>query len=107
MRRAVEALPLTPDKALIDGNKIPPGLGCPAEAIVGGDDSEACIAAASILAKVTRDREMVELAKKYPGYGLEKHKGYPTKMHIEALKNQGVSDIHRRSFGPVKRLLEG
>jgi len=107
MRRAVEALPLPPDKALIDGNKIPPGLACPAEAIVGGDDSEACIAAASILAKVTRDREMVELAKKYPGYGLEKHKGYPTKVHIEALKNQGVSDIHRRSFGPVKRLLEG
>ena len=107
MRRAVEALPFPPDKALIDGNKIPPGLACPAEAIVGGDDSEACIAAASILAKVTRDREMIELAKKYPGYGLEKHKGYPTKVHIEALKNQGVSDIHRRSFGPVKRLLEG
>jgi len=105
MQRAVEALPLAPQHALVDGNKLP-SLPCTAEAIVGGDDSEACIAAASIIAKVTRDREMVELDARYPGYGLARHKGYPTKVHLEALKSQGVTPIHRRSFGPVKRLLE-
>jgi ribonuclease HII len=106
MRRAIEDLHIAPQHALIDGNKIPRGLPCSARAIVGGDDSEPAIAAASILAKVTRDREMVELDALYPGYGLAKHKGYPTKAHIEALRIQGVSVIHRRSFGPVRRLLE-
>jgi ribonuclease HII len=106
MRRAIEDLHIAPQHALIDGNKIPRGLPCTARAIVGGDDSEPAIAAASILAKVTRDREMVELDALYPGYGLAKHKGYPTKAHIEALRIQGVSVIHRRSFGPVRRLLE-
>ena len=105
MQRAAEALPVAPEHALVDGNRLP-RLPCSAEAIVGGDASEACIAAASIIAKVTRDREMVELDALYPGYGLARHKGYPTKVHLEALKSQGVTPIHRRSFGPVRRLLE-
>lgn len=106
MRRAVEGLALVPVDALIDGNRIPEGLPCAAQAIVGGDASEPAIAAASILAKVNRDREMVNLAAQYPGYGLEKHKGYPTKAHMEALQILGVTAIHRRSFAPVRRLLE-
>jgi ribonuclease HII len=75
--------------------------------IVGGDASEPSISAASIIAKVARDREMVELDARYPGYGLAKHKGYPTKQHMEALQALGVSEIHRRSFAPVQRLLKG
>jgi len=106
MRRAVEGLALVPTSALIDGNRIPEGLPCAARAIVGGDASEPAIAAASILAKVARDREMVQLAAQYPGYGLEKHKGYPTRAHIEALQTLGVTVIHRRSFAPVRRLLD-
>ncbi len=107
MRRAVEALGHSPDHALIDGNRCPSGLPCSAEAIVGGDGCEEAISAASIIAKVARDQEMKELDAHYPGYGLAKHKGYPTKVHVEALKTLGVSEIHRRSFGPVKRLLKG
>jgi len=106
MRRAVEGLALAPRRALIDGNRIPEGLACDGEAIVGGDASEPAIAAASILAKVARDREMVDLAQRFPGYGLEKHKGYPTRAHIEALRTLGVTVIHRRSFAPVRRLLD-
>ena len=106
MRRAVLGLDMAPQHALVDGNKLP-DLPCSAEAIVGGDDSEECIAAASILAKVTRDREMVELDARFPGYGLAKHKGYPTKDHIQALQELGVTPIHRRSFGPVRKLLGG
>lgn len=106
MKRAVEALAMAPAHALIDGNRCPE-LPCSAEAIVGGDASEPAISAASILAKVARDREMVLLDARYPGYGLAKHKGYPTKLHVEALGEIGVSPIHRRSFGPVKRLLQG
>lgn len=105
MRRAVEALAVPPHHALIDGNRIPEGLPCTAEAIVGGDGSEPAIAAASILAKVARDREMIALDARYPGYGLAAHKGYPTRRHIEALQRLGVSEIHRRSFGPVRRLI--
>lgn len=105
MRRALESLELRPAHALIDGNRCPSGLFCSAEAIVGGDGSEAAISAASIIAKVARDREMVALDSRYPGYGLARHKGYPTKVHMEALKSLGVSDIHRRSFAPVRRLL--
>ncbi len=105
MRRAVEGLSLLPDHALVDGNRLP-RLPCPATAIVGGDGSEACIGAASIIAKVSRDREMVELDAAYPGYGFARHKGYPTKMHLEALRRRGVSGIHRRSFAPVRRLLQ-
>lgn len=104
MKRAVEALPVFPSHALVDGNRCPV-LACSVEAIVGGDSSEPAISAASIIAKVARDREMVELDIRYPGYGLAKHKGYPTRAHIEALQTLGVTEIHRRSFGPVKRLI--
>ncbi len=106
MRRAIEGLDRRPVRALIDGNRVPSGILCPAEAIVGGDASVECISAAAIVAKVHRDREMVELDERYPGYGLAGHKGYPTKAHIEALRQLGVSPIHRRSFGPVARALE-
>ncbi|MEJ2427165.1 MAG: ribonuclease HII, partial [Candidatus Thiodiazotropha sp.] len=78
----------------------------PVEAIVGGDRLIEAISAASIIAKVARDREMVALDTQYPGYGLAKHKGYPTKAHLAGLETLGVSPIHRRSFGPVRRLLE-
>ena len=104
MKRAVTQLHLIPHRALIDGNRCPE-LACPAEAIIKGDATVEVISAASIIAKVARDQEMVELDRHYPGYGLARHKGYPTKMHITALEALGVSDIHRRSFGPVKRLL--
>jgi len=104
MKRAVEALPIQAKHALVDGNRCP-DLPCTSEAIVKGDLTEACISAASIIAKVTRDREMAVLDQQYPGYGLAKHKGYPTKAHIEALTELGPSEIHRKSFGPVKKLL--
>ncbi|HEB86286.1 MAG TPA: ribonuclease HII [Gammaproteobacteria bacterium] len=104
MKRAVAQLHPPPHRALIDGNRCPP-LDCPAEAIIGGDATVEVISAASIIAKVARDQEMVELDTHYPGYGLARHKGYPTKMHIAALQELGVSRIHRRSFRPVKRLL--
>ena len=103
MQRAFNQLPLTPDIALIDGNRCPM-LNCRSEAIIKGDGLVAEIAAASILAKVVRDREMIQLDKQYPGYGLAGHKGYPTKMHIRALQELGISPIHRLSFGPVKKL---
>lgn len=104
MRRAVEALSVQPSLVLVDGNRLPTWP-YEARAIVKGDLTEPAISAASILAKVTRDREMVELDRRYPGYGLAAHKGYPTKAHLAALSKLGVSPIHRRSFGPVKRLL--
>jgi len=104
MQRAVAGLAVTPGQVLVDGNRTP-DFGIPAEAIVKGDQTVPEICAASILAKVCRDREMVELDEQYPGYGLAKHKGYPTKAHIEALQIQGVTPIHRRSFGPVKKLI--
>lgn len=105
MRRAVEGLSIQPQLALIDGNKIPKDMPCDSKAIVGGDGIEQAISAASIIAKVSRDQEMVSLDEQYPGYGLAKHKGYPTKMHMQALLELGVTEIHRRSFAPVKRLL--
>ena len=101
MKRAVEGLDIQPDHALVDGNKAP-DLACPVTTIIKGDQSEPAIAAASILAKVARDNEMVEMDKKYPGYGLAQHKGYPTKQHQQALLDLGVTDIHRKSFKPVK-----
>lgn len=104
MQRAVAALPIAPRHALVDGNRCP-ALPCTAEAIVKGDLTVPAISAASILAKVARDREMAELDRIYPGYGLARHAGYPTASHLEALQRLGVSPIHRRSFGPVKRLL--
>ena len=105
MKRAVEALPVTPSFVLVDGNKCP-DLHIPCEALIGGDALDASISAASILAKVARDREIVALDLIYPGYGLAKHKGYPTKAHMEALESLGVSPIHRRTFRPVRRILE-
>lgn len=105
MRRAVLALDPPPQHALIDGNRCP-DLPCSAEAIIKGDGTVAVISAASIIAKVSRDREMVALDAEYPGYGLAGHKGYPTKAHMAALAKLGVTPIHRKSFAPVRRLLE-
>jgi len=104
MQRAVERLSLVPDLALIDGNRCPL-LSCASEAIVKGDAKEMTIGAASIIAKVTRDREMLEWHDQYPCYGLDRHKGYPTQAHIKALEEYGVSPQHRRSFAPVRRLI--
>jgi ribonuclease HII len=104
MRRAVEALAIQPTLVLVDGNRLPQWP-YEARAIVKGDLKEPAISAASILAKVVRDQEMVELDSRFPGYGLAAHKGYPTKAHLAALSKLGVSPIHRRSFAPVKRLL--
>jgi len=105
MKRAVEGLDIAAHHALVDGNRIP-NLPCTAEAIIGGDNLVDCISAASIIAKVERDNEMIDMDSRYPGYGLAKHKGYPTKEHMGALKSLGVTEIHRRTFGPVKRILE-
>ena len=104
MRRSVEALPLTPHMVYVDGNHIPTWQ-FQSKCIVRGDAKIPAIAAASILAKVTRDREMEEWDNVYPGYGLSKHKGYPTKQHLDALAKLGPSPIHRRSFAPVSALL--
>lgn len=104
MQRAVAGLSMVPDLALIDGNQMPKLL-CKAEVLVKGDETEPRISAASIVAKVTRDREMIELDKKYPLYGFAKHKGYSTPEHIAALNLHGPCEIHRRSFEPVGRLL--
>ena len=103
MKRAVETLNITPDYAIIDGNKIP-NLTVPCQAIVKGDAKSMSIASASILAKVSRDRKMKEYALQYPQYGFEKHKGYGTKIHIEALKQYGACAIHRQSF--LKNILK-
>ncbi len=97
MRRAVEMLSPQPELALVDGNR-DPGLGLQTRTIVKGDARSASIAAASILAKVSRDRVMLRLAEQYPGYGLEQHKGYPTRQHYEAILQRGILPIHRRSF---------
>lgn len=105
MHRAVSSLQLQPEHVLVDGNKLP-RWNYSAEAVIGGDGRVAAIAAASIIAKVTRDREMVVLDAQYPGYGLAGHKGYPTAAHIDALQRLGVTPIHRRSFGPVQKLCE-
>ncbi|WP_320165978.1 ribonuclease HII [Methylophaga sp.] len=104
MKRAVEALSIVPEHVLVDGIHAPK-LNCPVTTIIKGDQSEPAIAAASILAKVARDQEMIALEEQYPGYGFAKHKGYPTKQHQQALLTLGVTDIHRRSFGPVHKAL--
>ncbi|BDR33502.1 ribonuclease HII [Photobacterium damselae] len=104
MQRAVAGLNITPDFVLIDGNKTPE-LPMAAQAVVKGDLRVAEISAASILAKVTRDREMDELDAQYPQFGFAKHKGYPTKAHFAALEEHGVIEQHRKSFKPVKRIL--
>ena len=105
MQRAVAGLHITPRLALIDGNRCPQ-LAVPSAAVVKGDSKVPAIAAASILAKVSRDREMQALDRQYPGYGIAGHKGYPTAVHLEALQRLGPTPIHRRSFGPVGKLLE-
>lgn len=91
---------------LVDGNKLPPGLPCAAQALVGGDALEPCISAASILAKVARDRYMAELDTRHPGYGFARHKGYPTPEHLAALQRLGPCPEHRRSFAPVRKCME-
>ena len=103
MREAVSRLDPAPELVLVDGNRCP-DLPCPARAVVGGDASVAAIGAASILAKVARDREMVEMDRRYPGYGFARHKGYGTRAHRRALLRLGPSPIHRRSFAPVKSM---
>lgn len=105
MTRAVQGLHIQPEHVLVDGNKLPQ-WNYSAEAVVKGDSRVAAISAASILAKVTRDWEMVELDKVYPGYGFADHKGYPTKVHMDALGKLGVSPIHRTSYAPVRALIE-
>ncbi len=104
MKRAVEALSLPPELVLVDGNQAPE-LGYPVQTIVRGDALVPAISAASILAKVARDAEMCELDRRFPGYDFSRHKGYPTSMHIDALKKLGICPIHRRSFAPVRQLL--
>jgi ribonuclease HII len=103
MRRALEALTPQAEHALIDGNRCPTNLSCTAEAIVGGDARVEAISAASILAKVTRDEEMLRLHEAYPDYEFARHKGYPTALHLDALGKFGPSDCHRLSFAPVRR----
>ncbi|WP_323830221.1 ribonuclease HII [Pseudomonas sichuanensis] len=105
MQRAVEGLHVTPKLALIDGNRCPK-LSVPAAPVVKGDSQVPAIAAASILAKVTRDREMSAFELIYPGYGIGGHKGYPTPVHLEALARLGPTPIHRRSFAPVRAAWE-
>ncbi len=105
MERALRGLPTPPDYALIDGNLLPRDLPCRGQAIIKGDALSLSIAAASIVAKVTRDRIMVDLAQQHPGYGWDRNAGYPTKEHQSALLNLGVTAHHRRSFKPVHNIL--
>ena len=104
MQRAVESLAIAPELALVDGLQTP-AVRCPAQAVVRGDSRIPAISAASIIAKVERDRQMTALEDRYPGYGFAAHKGYPTRRHLAALARLGVTAIHRRSFAPVKKLI--
>lgn len=106
MREAVTRLDPAPDLVLVDGNRCP-DVPCPVRAVVGGDATVAAIGAASILAKVARDREMIEMDRRYPEYGFARHKGYGTRAHRDALLRLGPSPIHRLSFAPVKSALMG
>ena len=105
MGRALAALAVTPAHALVDGNEVPPTLACPAEVVIGGDATSLSIAAASVLAKVSRDRLMRRLCARYPAYGFSQHKGYGTRRHRAALAEHGPCPAHRRSFAPVRALL--
>jgi ribonuclease HII len=105
MARAVSALSLAPDEAWVDGNRCP-ALACPTRAVIGGDATVAEISAASILAKTARDAEMLSLHAIYPQYGFDRHKGYGTVVHLDALRRFGPCAIHRRSFAPVRELLD-
>ena len=105
MQRAVQALQVPPDEAWIDGNRCPK-LSCRTRAIVQGDRIHPVISAASILAKTARDAEMLRMHSRFPQYGFDRHKGYPTPEHLALLERHGASAIHRRSFAPVRRILE-
>ena len=105
MRRAVHGLGRLPEKVWIDGNRVPPDLGCEAEAVIKGDSKIIQISAASVLAKTARDAEMYALAEHYPQYGFERHKGYGTAEHLAALQRHGALPEHRRSFAPVREIL--
>lgn len=105
MKRAVEALSRQPGYVLVDGNRLPV-WSYPSEPVVKGDDRVPAIAAASILAKVQRDGELIALESEYPGYGFAAHKGYPTAAHLKALRTLGVTPVHRRSYAPIRDLLE-
>jgi ribonuclease HII len=105
MARAIQRLCTAPDLALIDGNHLPKDLACRAQAVVSGDSIHPCIMAASILAKVSRDRYMQNLDALYPQFGFAKHKGYPTASHLQALARHGICAEHRRSFAPVQKVL--
>ncbi|TPE52265.1 ribonuclease HII [Amaricoccus solimangrovi] len=107
MRRALAALGTPPAVALIDGKHLPPGLPCEGRAIVGGDGRALSIAAASVIAKVTRDRMMTELARDFPGYGWESNMGYGTRAHQSGLARLGITPHHRRSFRPIHNILCG
>lgn len=103
MKRAIDGLSLAPDRVLVDGNHFP-DIHYPGEAIIKGDARVPAISAASILAKVTRDAMMGSYAKKYPGYGFERHVGYGTKFHLNSLSQYGVTSIHRKTFAPIRNL---
>lgn len=105
MKRAIESLPIKPELALIDGNRCPK-LAIAAKAIVKGDDKVPAISAASILAKTARDAVMLDLHRQYPEYGFDRHKGYPTAFHLEQLSIHGVSPVHRKTYAPVRKILE-
>jgi len=105
MKRAIEALAVQPEHVVVDGNRVPKWA-YSAQAFVKGDQRIACISAGSIIAKVTRDRDMFALARDYPQYGFDKHKGYPTAAHRAALVEYGVTEYHRTTFGPVRAVLE-
>lgn len=107
MKEVIAKMSVKPDLALIDGNKLPKELACQARAIVKGDQTSASIAAASILAKVTRDRIMIELHEQYPLYHWNKNKGYPTKEHLTAIEKYGITPHHRRTFQPIKSIVHG
>ncbi len=105
MSKACRALPAAPVHALVDGNRCP-DLPCPAQAVIKGDNISTSIAAASILAKVTRDRLMAELAREHPYYGWERNVGYPSKEHLEAINRHGITPHHRKSFAPIRNFIE-
>ncbi len=106
MKRAVDNLPIKPDVALVDGNQMPKCLDCKIQTVIKGDAKSMSIAAASIVAKVFRDRLMCELAEKYPYYGFEKNAGYGTAAHIEGLKTHGITPEHRKSYKPIQKFME-
>ena len=103
---AIEGLTVLPEQALIDGNRCPQGLAIPATAIVRGDDRVPAISAASILAKTARDAVMLDLHEQYPEYGFNRHKGYPTAFHLAQLEKYGVAPVHRKSYAPVRKILD-